>query len=135
MARGAEHLQEHGKKGEYQEGAMAHPEQGAKAHESAAKPHEEKKGLSVHFMAVPGVRQYPAKETKVFALDVSLIGIVVLLLIIGLCFLILRQRPLHLFGYAATPKAMGVTVLLITLWNLVFAAFLLGVEIVQFREL
>jgi len=133
--RAEEHPKEHEKKGEHQEGAKAHPEPGPKPHESAAKPHEDKEGLSIHFMAVPNVRQYPAKETKVFAIDVNPIGIITLLLLIGLCVLILRQQPLHLFGYTVTPKAMGATVFLITLWNLVFAAFLVGVEVFQFREL
>lgn len=81
------------------------------------------------------VRSYPVKETKLFAVEVSPLGIIVLLVLIALCFVILRQRPLNLFGYAVTPKAMGVTIFLITLWNLLFSAFLLGVEVVQLKEL
>jgi len=86
-------------------------------------------------MVIPHVRTYPVKETKLFGLEVSLLGILVLLLLIALCFLLLRQRPLRLLGYTVTPKAMGMTVVLITLWNLLVAAFLLGVEIVRFKEL
>jgi len=81
------------------------------------------------------VRSYPVKETKLFGIEVSPLGIIVLLVLIALCFLILRQRSLNFFGYTVTPKAMGVTIFLITLWNLVFAAFLLGVEVVQLKEL
>lgn len=110
--------------------------EGAAPHAQAAAPHrEEKKGLSVHFMAVPGVRKYAAQETRVLGIEVNPIGIAVLLVLIGLCALILRQRPLHLFGQVVTPRAMGAAVLAITLWNLAFAAFLLWVEIYVFREL
>jgi hypothetical protein len=117
-------------------------EKKAEPHERAGAPHaqpaparREEKGLSVHFMAVPGVRRYPAQETEVFGVEVNPIGIAVLLVLIGLCALILRQRPLRLFGRTLTPKTMGVAVLAITLWNLAFAAFLLWVEIYVFREL
>ncbi len=106
-----------------------------KPHEAVADHHEEKKGLSVHLMVIPNVRSYPVNETRLFGVDVSRLGILALLLLIALCVLILRQRPLSLFGATVTPKAMGVTVFLMTLWNLVFAAFLLGVEIVQLKEL
>ncbi len=122
-------------KGERHEEVRGHPEAVQKPDEAVAEPHEEKKGLTVHLMVIPNVRSYPVTETKLFDINVSPLGILVLLLLIALCLLILRQRPLSLFGHAVTPKVMGVTVFLITLWNLVFAAFLLGVEVVQLNEL
>lgn len=148
--------------GEHHEAAKAHPEAAQKPHggmekhegmkeerledvkadsESVQKPHEavaehhDEKGLSLHLMVTPNVRSYPVKETKVFGIEVSPLGIIVLLVLIGLCFLILRQRSSNLFGYTVTPKALGVTVFLGVLWNLVFAAFLLSVEVVQLKEL
>lgn len=116
-----------------QEAAKGHPDPTQKPHEATVENREGWKG--VHLMFNPNVRSYPIKETKLFGIDVSPLGIVVLLLLIALCFFILRQQPLRMFGYSVTPKAMGITVFLITLWNLVFAAFLLGVEVVQLREL
>ena len=86
-------------------------------------------------MMIPNVRSYPVEETQLFGIEVSPIGIIVLLLLIALCLLILRQRPVSLLGYTLSPKAMGVTVFLITLWNLVFATFLLGIEVFQLKEL
>jgi len=106
-----------------------------KPHEAVTEHREERKGLTVHLMVIPSVRTYPVKETKLFGLEVSLLGILVLLLLIALCFLLLRQRPLRLLGYTVTLRAMGITVVLITLWNLLVAAFLLGVEVVQLKEL
>ena len=93
--------------------------------------HDEGKGL----MVVPNVRSYPVKEKKLFGVEVSPLGIVTLLLLIALCFLILRQRPLSLFGHTVTLNALGIIAFLIPLWNLVFAAFLIGVEIFQLKEL
>ena len=121
--------------GEQHEEMKAHPEAAQKPHEAMSEGHKEGGGLKVHLMVIPDVRSYPVKETKLFGIDVSPLGIIVLLLLIALCFFILRQRPLNLFGYSVTPKAMGVTAFLITLWNLVFAAFLLGVEVVHLKEL
>ena len=121
--------------GERHEEMKAHTEAAQKPHEAVAEGHKETEGLKVHLMVIPNVQSYPVKETKLFGFNVSLLGIIVLLLLIALCFFILRQRPLNLFGYSVTPKAMGITVFLITLWNLVFAAFLLGVEVVQLKEL
>jgi hypothetical protein len=106
-----------------------------KPHEAIAEHRDEPKRLSVHLMVIPNVRSYPVEETQLLGIEVSPIGIIVLLLLIALCHLILRQRPLSLFGYTVSPKAMGVTVFLITLWNLVFATFLLGVEVFQLKEL
>ncbi len=122
-------------KGEHHEEMKAHPEAAQKPHDAMAEAHEKGEGLKVHLMVIPDVRSYPVKETKLFGIDVSPLGIIVLLLLIALCFFILRQRSLNLFGYSVTPKAIGVTVFLITLWNLVFAAFLLGVEVVHLKEL
>ncbi len=106
-----------------------------KPHEVMAEHHGEEKGFMVDFMVIPNVLSYPVKETKLFGVNVSILGIIVLLLLIALCVLILRQQPFRLFDYTATPKAMGVTVLLITFWNLLVAAFLLGVEVVHLKEL
>lgn len=115
------------------EAAKGHPDPAQKPHEPTVEHREGWKG--VHLMFDPNVRSYPVKETKLFGIDVSPLGIIVLLLLIALCFLILRQRPVSLFGYVVTPRVMGVTGLLISLWNLVFAAFLLGVEVVYLKEL
>ena len=123
-----------GEEGHHEE-VKGHPEAVQKPHEAVAEPREAGKGLAVHLMVIPKVRTYPVKETKLFGIEVSPVGIIVLLLLIALCSLILRQRPLRLFRYTVTPRAMGVTIFLITLWNLVVAAFLLGVEVVQFKEL
>lgn len=121
--------------GEHHEAVKAHPEPAQKPHDAMTEGHEEGGGLKVHLMVIPNVQSFPVKETKLFGIEVSPVGIIVLLMLIALCFLILRQRSLSLFGYTMTPKAMGVTVFLITLWNLVFAGFLLGVEVVYLKEL
>ena len=104
--------------------------------DAMAKGHKKsEEGLMVDMMVIPNVRSYPIKETKLFDIEVSPLGIIVLFLLIVLCFFVLRQRPLNLFGYRVSPKAMGVVVFLITVWNLIFAAFLLGVEVVHLKEL
>lgn len=123
------------RKEEHHENVKGYSEAVQKPHEAVAEHREEGKGLKVHFMMIPDVRSYPVKETKVFGIEISPLGIIVLLLLIALCTLMLRQRSLSLFGYAFSPRAMGVTVFLMTLWNLAFAAFLLGVEIFELREL
>lgn len=102
---------------------------------SMSEPHDEHHGFSVHLMMVPGVRKLPVKETKVAGFEVSALGIVILLLVIALCIGILQRRSWNLFGVPVTPQAMGAMVFLITLGNLMFAVFLLGVEVIQFREL
>ena len=127
-----EEMQKHEERHEV---VKAQPEPVQKPHTAVAEPHEKKEGLSVHFMMYPNVRQYPVKETEVFGVEVSPLGIIVLLLLITLCSLALKEQPLSLFGSAVTPKAMGVAIFLITLWNLIFAVFLLGVEVVQLKEL
>lgn len=91
--------------------------------------------LTVHATAIPGVRELPAKVMPLFGGEVSFLGIVVLLGVIVLSWLILRGRRLHLFGYQITPQFMGLGILLITIWNLVFAAFLVGVEVIALKEL
>lgn len=115
----------------------AHTEKGgeAKDHAQAAAEPRDEKGFSVHFMMVPNVRSYPVKPMTVVGIDVSPLGIPTLLVVIALSVIILRQRTWSLFGHRVTPTAMGIMLFLITVWNLVFAAFLLGVEVVQFREL
>lgn len=116
----------------------AHKEKGAEAKDhtqAAAEDRDEHKGFSVHFMMVPNVRSYPVKPMPVVGIDVSPLGIPTLLVVIALSVIILRQRTWSLFGHRVTPQAMGIMLFLITVWNLVFAAFLLGVEVVQFREL
>lgn len=122
-----------GKHEKGEEAAKGHPDPAQKPHEPTVEHREGWKG--VHLMFDPNVRSYPVKETKLFGIDVSPLGIMILLLLIALCTLILKQRPLGLFGYTVTPKAMGVAVILITVWNLFFAAFLLGVEVVHLKEL
>jgi hypothetical protein len=115
--------------------AQSPHEASQKAHEAGTEQHGEHTGFSVHLMVVPGVQAYPVQETNIVGVDVSVLGIIVLLLLIALCWQLLRQRPMQLWRYTVTPKTMGITVLLITLWNLVFAGFLFGVEALQFKEL
>lgn len=130
------HAERHEPHGDKPPHAMPSPHEAPQPpHAAEAEPHGDHTGFSVHLMVVPGVQAYPAQETKIVSLDVSILGILVLLLLIALCWLILRQRPLRLLGYAVTPKALGITVFLLLVWNLVFAGFLLGVEAVQFNEL
>jgi hypothetical protein len=112
----------------------AHEEKPDQAQAAAGHP-DEHKGFSVHFMMIPDVRSYPVKETSVVGLEVSPLGILALLVVIALSVLILRQRDWSLCGYRVTRQTMARTVFLITVWNLVFAAFLLGVEALQLREL
>jgi len=102
---------------------------------TAAEHHEAYNGLTVHFMVIPGVRANPVQETKVFGIEVAPLGILVLLSIIALSYLILRQQRWSVLGCSVTPRSMGIAVFLVTLWNVVFAAFLLVVEIVQLKEL
>jgi hypothetical protein len=123
---------------EHQEGhedVKVHPGAVQKPHNVVAEHRDEAKRLAVHLMVIPNVRSYPVEETQLFGIEVSPLGTIVLLLLITLCVLILLQRPVSLLGYTLSPKAMGVTVFLITLWNLVFAAFLLGIEVFQLKEL
>jgi hypothetical protein len=101
----------------------------------AAPAREAPGGLSVHFMFDPKARTYPAQETRILSIEVSLLGIVVLLVLSALAIQILRQRPVNLFGYLVVPRAMAALIVLLTVWNVLFAAFLLGVEALRFREL
>jgi hypothetical protein len=112
----------------------AHKETPDRAQAAAGHPDEHKR-FNVHFTMIPNARRYPLKETNVAGVEVAPLGILALLVVIALSVLILRQRPWSLFGHRVTPQAMGMMLLLITAWNLVVAAFLLGVEVVQFREL
>ena len=91
--------------------------------------------LTVHATALPGVRELPAKVLPLFGTEVSFLGIVVLLAVIVLAWLILKGKSLTLFGYRMSPQFMGLAILLITLWNVVFATFLIGVEVVALKEL
>jgi hypothetical protein len=108
----------------------------------AAEPHalqaapagEAPGGLSMHFMFDPKARTYPAHETRILSIEVSLLGIVVLLVLSALAGQILRQRPVNLFGYLVVPRALAALIVLLTVWNVLFAAFLLGVEALRFRE-
>jgi len=125
----------HKGKGEGPEGMGGHPEVAQQPHGAEAEHPEKGEGLMVGAMAVPDVRSYTVEETKLFGVEVSVLGIGVLLLLIAFCLLILRQRPLSLFGHKVTPTALGIIVSLMTLWNLVFAAFLGGVEVIQLKEL
>lgn len=91
--------------------------------------------LTVHATAIPGVRNLPAKQAGVFGSEVSFLGIVVLLGVIVLCAAILKGTRVNLFGYQITPQLMGLAVLLVTIWNVVFAAFLISVEIFALKEI
>ncbi len=91
--------------------------------------------LTVHATAVPGVRELPAKVLPLFGTEVSFLSIVTLLVVILLSWLILKGKTLSLFGYRMGPQFMGLAILLITLWNLIFGAFLIGVEVVALKEL
>lgn len=91
--------------------------------------------LTVHATVIPGVRALPARVLPLFGSEVSFLGIAVLLGPIGLCTLVLRQRTVSIAGVPVTPRAMGLTILGITVWNLLFAAFLIGVEILALKEL
>lgn len=91
--------------------------------------------LTVHATAIAGVRELPAKALPLFGTEVSFLGIVVLLVTILLAWLILKGKSLTLFGYRMGPQFMGLGILLITIWNLVFGAFLIGVEVIALKEL
>lgn len=91
--------------------------------------------LTVHATAIPGVRELPAKVLPLFGSEVSFLGVVVLLTVVVLSWLILKGKTVALFGYRISAQFMGLAVLLITLWNVVFAGFLIGVEVVALKEL
>ena len=91
--------------------------------------------LAVHATAVPGVRELPAKVLPLFGTEVSFLGVVVLLLTILLAWVILKGKYLTLFGYRISPQFMGLGILLITMWNVVFGTFLIGVEVIALKEL
>lgn len=91
--------------------------------------------LTVHATALPGVRELPARVLPLFGTEVSFLGVLVLLGIILLSWLILRDKSLSLFGYQLTPRFLGLGILLVTFWNLIFAAFLVGVEVIALKEL
>lgn len=91
--------------------------------------------LAVHATALPGVRELPAKVLPLFGTEVSFLGIVVLLAVILLAWLILKGKSLTFFGYHMSPQLMGLGILLITLWNVLFATFLIGVEVIALKEL
>lgn len=91
--------------------------------------------LTVHATALPGVRELPAKILPLFGTEVSFLGVVVLLAVIVLAWFILKGKSLTLFGYRMAPQFMGLAILLITLWNVVFATFLIGVEVIALKEL
>ncbi len=91
--------------------------------------------LTVHATAIPGVRNLLAKQAGVFGSEVSFLGIVVLFGTIALCAAILKTKRFSLFGYPVTPQFMGLTVLLVTIWNLVFSAFLIAIEIMVLKEI
>lgn len=77
----------------------------------------------------------PAKVLPLFGTEVSFLGVVVLLVTILLAWLILKGKSLTLFGYRMTPQFMGLGILLITIWNVVFGTFLIGVEVIALKEL
>jgi hypothetical protein len=91
--------------------------------------------LTVHATALPGVRELPAKVLPLFGTEVSFLGILVLLAVILLARLILKGKSLTLFAYAMGPQFMGLAILLITPWNLIFGTFLIGVEVIALKEL
>lgn len=91
--------------------------------------------LTVHATAIPGVRELPARVLPLFGSEVSFLGIAVLLSLIALCILILRQRPVSTAGVPVAPRTMGLAILGITVWNLLFAGFLIGVEVFALKEL
>jgi hypothetical protein len=91
--------------------------------------------LTVHATALPGVRELPAKVLPLFGTEVSFLGILVLLAVIILARLILKGKGPTLFGYRMSPQLMGLGILLIILWNVVFATFLIGVEVIALKEL
>lgn len=68
-------------------------------------------------------------------IGLAVLGIAVLLGLIGLCTLALRQRTVSIAGVPVTPRAMGLTILGITVWNPLFAALLIGVEVLALKEL
>ena len=91
--------------------------------------------LTVHAAAIPGVRHLPAKQAGVFGTEVSFLGIVVLLGVIALCAAILQGKRFNLFGYTITPQLMGLAALLVTIWNVLFAAFLIATEVIVLKEI
>lgn len=55
----------------------------------------------------------------------------ILLGLIALSVLIHRQRTTSIAGVPVTPRAMALAILGITVWNLLLAGFLIGVEILR----
>lgn len=91
--------------------------------------------LTVHATAIPGVRELPAKAFPLFGSEVSFLGVVILLAVIALSWMILKGKSFTLFGYRMSPQFMGLGILLIAFWDLVFGAFLIGVEVIALKEL
>lgn len=91
--------------------------------------------LTLHATALPGVRELPAKVLSLFGTEVSFLGVIVLLGVILLSWFILTEKSFSLFGYKISSQFMGLVILLITFWNLIFSAFLVGVEVIALKEL
>lgn len=87
-------------------------------------------GGSGHGATVSTLRGFPIHKSELFAAEASFLVIPVFLAVIVLCYLILRQLRLQVMGVPITPQFLGLGVLLIGFWNLLFSG-LLFVERVQ----
>ncbi len=74
--------------------------------------------------AVSTLRGFPVQKSELFAAEASFLVIPVFLVVIVLCYLILRQRRLQLIGVPITPQFLGLSVLLIGFWNVLFSGLL-----------
>jgi hypothetical protein len=84
--------------------------------------------LTEHGTAISTLRRMPVKKTDIFTVEASFLAIPLFLAVIVLCYLILRRWRFQLFGVPITPQFMGLVVLLIGFWNLLFSVFLFGVR-------
>lgn len=87
-------------------------------------------GANGHGATMSTLHGFPVQKSELFAPEASVLVIPVFLAMIVLCYLILRQRRLQFIGVPITPQFMGLGVLLIGFWNLLFSG-LLFVERVQ----
>lgn len=82
-----------------------------------------------HGTAISTLRGFPVQKSELFATEASFLVIPVFLAVILLGYLILRQRSFQVMGVPITPQFMGLGVLLIGVWNVLFSGLLFVVRV------
>jgi hypothetical protein len=76
--------------------------------------------------AITNLRRLPVRRTELLATEASFLVIPVFLAVIVLCYLVLRQRRFQVMGVPVTPQFVGLGILLIGFWNVLFSGLLFG---------